>query len=71
MWVAGEKQAQPSSGHMREKRPMISFRGHEDSSYCIKSGHMSGMLVSGIFFPSLSKYCLTTLMAYNIPGSTF
>ena len=61
LWVAGEK-AQPSSGHMREKRPIMSFRGHEGLSYCIKSGRMSGMLVSGKTFPSPSKYCLTTLM---------
>ena len=46
MWVAGEK-AQPSSGHMREKIPIMSFRGHEDLSYCTKSDRMSGMLVSG------------------------
>ena len=39
LWVAFEK-AQPSSGHMREKRPY-------PSSYCTKSGRMSGMLVSG------------------------
>ena len=45
--VAGEK-SQPSSGHMREKRPIISFRRHEDVSYCIKSGRMSGLLVSGV-----------------------
>ena len=57
LWVAGEK-AQPSSGHMREKRPIISFRGHEDLSYCIKSGRMSGMLVSGKNF-SITKYVMS------------
>ena len=29
LWVAGEK-AQPSSGYMREERPKIYFRDHED-----------------------------------------
>ena len=53
LWVAGEK-AQPSSGHMREKRPIISFRGYEDLSCYIKSGRMSGMLVSGKNF-SITK----------------
>ena len=47
LWVAGEK-AQPSSGHMREKRAY-------PSSYCTKSGRMSGMLVSGENF-SICKY---------------
>ena len=42
LWAAGEK-AQPSSGHIREKRPVISFRAHEDLS-CITSGRMSGMV---------------------------
>ena len=55
--VAGEK-SQPSSGHMREKRPIISFRRHEDVSYCIKSGRMSGMLVSGKNF-SITKQVLS------------
>ena len=45
LWVAGEK-AQPSSGHMREKRPIMSFWDHEDLSYGIKYGRMSGILVS-------------------------
>ena len=53
LWVAGEE-AQPSSGHMREKRPIMSFRCHEDSSYFIKSGRMSGMLASGENF-SITK----------------
>ena len=35
LWVAGEK-AQPPSGHMREKRPIISFRGHEDALICLR-----------------------------------
>ena len=39
LWVAGEK-AQPSSGDKREKIPY-------PSSYCTKSGRMSGVLVSG------------------------
>ena len=52
LFVAGEN-AQPSSGHMREKRRIISFRGHEDLSSCIKSGRMSGM-VSGKNF-SIAK----------------
>ena len=46
-WAAGEK-AQPSSGHMCEKRP-------HPSSYFTKSGRMSGMLVSGKNF-SITKY---------------
>ena len=58
LWVAGKK-AQPSSGHMREKRPIMSFRGHEDLSNCIKSGRTSGMMVSGENV-SITKYCLTT-----------
>ena len=44
LWVAGEK-AQPSSGHMREKRPY--------PSSCTKSGRMSGMLVSW------KNFCIT------------
>ena len=48
--VAGEK-AQPSSGHMREKRPY-------PSCYCTKSGRMSGMLVSGENF-SITKQVMS------------
>ena len=68
LWVAGEK-AQPSSRHMREKTSilLISFRGHEDLSYCIKSGRMSGILASGKNF-SINKYCLTALMTFKIPS---
>ena len=40
---------------MREKRPILSFRGHEDLSHCIKSGRMSGMLVSGKNFSITEK----------------
>ena len=54
LWVPGEK-AKPSSGHMREKRPIISFRGHGDSHNCSKSGRMSGLLVMGKSLPSSSK----------------
>ena len=43
---------------MREKRPIISFRRHEDLSYCIKSGRKSGMLVPGKNF-SLTKKVLS------------
>ena len=32
---------------MREKRPIVSFRGHGHLSYCFKTGRMPGMLVSG------------------------
>ena len=39
---------------MREKKPIVSFRGHGDLSYCIKRGRMSGMLVSGETF-SITK----------------
>ena len=53
LWVAGEK-TQPSSGHMRQKRPLVLFRGHKDLSYCIESGRMSGILVSGKNF-SITK----------------
>ena len=49
---------------MREKRPY-------PSSYCTKSGRMSGMLVSGKTFPSPSKWCLTTLMTFKIPDITW
>ena len=45
LWVAGEE-VQPSSGHMCKKRPIIPFRGHEDSPYCIDNGRTSAMLVS-------------------------
>ena len=69
LWVAGQK-AQPSIGHMREKRPITSFRGHEDLFYCIKSGRVSGILVSGKNFP-ITKYCLTTLMTFKIPNITW
>ena len=40
-------------------------------SYCIKSGRMSGMLVSGNNFPSPSEYCLTTLITFKIPNITW
>ena len=39
---------------MREKRPILSFRGREDLSYCIRSGRVSSMLVSGKTF-SITK----------------
>ena len=49
--AAGRREkVQPSSGHTREKRPIMYFRGHGDLSYSIKSGRMSGMLVSGNAF---------------------
>ena len=54
LWVAGEK-AQPSSGHMYEKWPIISLRDHGDLSYRIKSGRMSGMLVSEKNFPTTKQ----------------
>ena len=69
LWVAGEK-AQPSSGHMREKRPIIFFLGHGDLSYCIECGRMSGMMVSGETFPSPSEDCLATLMTFKISDIT-
>ena len=50
LWVAGEK-AQPSSGHVREKRPY-------PSSYSSKSGHMSCILMSGKNF-SITKYVMS------------
>ena len=40
----------------REKKPMISFRGHEDLSHYIKSGRMSGMMVLG------KTFCITKLV---------
>ena len=53
LWVAGEK-AQPSSGHTR-KRPYPS-----SSSYCSKSGRMSGMLVLG------KNFSITYVMSDDI-----
>ena len=45
LWVSGEK-AQPSTGYMGERRPIISFRGHGNLLSCIRSGSTSGMPVS-------------------------
>ena len=50
LWVAGKK-AQPSSGHMREKRPYPSF--------CTKSGRMSDMLGSGKDFSISPSYVMS------------
>ena len=70
LWVDGEK-AQPSSGHMREKRPMMSFRGHEDPCYCTKVVACLAYWCRGKTFPSPSKCCLTTLMTFKIPNITW
>ena len=49
LFVAGEN-AQPSSGHMREKRPIISFRGNEDLLIFFKWSHVWHVGVGGKLF---------------------